>query len=65
MTLSVTNTDDTVDIVRDAKYFAMNVDQRVEFLTEAQRLINSLLNAELEVFTEQLAAVLDNAKHSQ
>lgn len=65
MAISITNVENLIDLTRNDHYFAMTVEQRIEFLTEAQQLLASLLNAELDVFSDQLAAEIDNAKHSQ
>lgn len=58
MALHITN-NHGVDITRDRSYFQMTVEQRVEFLTDAQKMIESLLEAEIDVLTDQLVVEQD------
>jgi hypothetical protein len=65
MQVTIAEVENSIDIGRNQAYFDASYAHRVVFLTEAQRLLTSLLNAELEKFIETEVAAEDNALHSQ
>lgn len=63
MKIAIEELNECVDLIRCDSYFSGSHAQRVVFLTEAQRLIGSLLNAELEQFIE--TEIANTSEHSQ